>query len=1247
MQMKMLFIFLILLSQNILAKVLYVTDLEGNRAPIDTLVAQNNLKLVDGVLDFSDTTSHLVFGGDLVDRGPDSIKLREWMISMKEKYPERVTLLWGNRDLNKLALLRDLDGLKILENKEYKTWLENEAVTNGEKIPTQSNDKIKFLKKINSTENQLKFWFANQGAPQALDFHKKELVELTGKNVSLAEAAEDMVKSITPPNGRYFKYLELGQLGDVKGKTVFVHGGLTKENLGRVPGATTVEKNVSKWLNLLNRWGQNSLAKIKKSYIANPKNIFDTKLLIYGDATWDPTVNKVLTTNQSVIYPMRYKESGNFRLPDDSVLNLLKDQGYNQLALGHSPVGNVPVPLKKDGFIVLMADTSYGPSGGQTSIVINESGGFKISGYTADGKKINYDISPKSIKAEPYLGMLVEDKWIIAGKTTDGDYLAYRYVDGYKIEENILTVKQLKKFKIASPSFVVNEEVMEARKIFQEALEQKGIKPITLQEFNTGEFLNGKKPIYFSGASKLSFDDGSAQKVREVIVSILDSHSPQEFLIGTGGTHLGVEKIVHEEAAKRGFKIVGTPISQAVPGELAQLDYLSIVGDDWDEMLDPAIKWTKAQNGKVFFLGGGGIVANGIETAEKVGAEYYLYKGIGGASEEKAGSYASRIFSTVSELNVKPKKVGIYTGSFDPPHKGHRDVVQGIKAKLGLDEVYIVPDASVQYKPNMQSYSDRTNMVNILFKDDPGIKVIPAEIASKIPPNAEMWDIVAEIKNANPDSKLHNIMGSDTYEWFKTLPEEQRIKDVTIVVNNRDPNVKIPSQLDGQEVKLIELNLGDRSSSSIRTSIKKGELSTHLTPEVNEYIQDRALYKSAVLTPDEIKSAMSAKNKEVVTFVGYSALDYQDKDQMLRQAKKILSGLDPTKTIINIGATDDGIGAVYKLAKEMGFETTGVVSVKAKEYGGVSKFVDYTYFVEDKGWGGFVDGTTKLSPTSQAMVENSNRMIGIGGGEIGAQEMRAAIIRDIPVEFIPGEMNHQNAITRAKKSGTPAPVDFKGPAQAIMKPQVATQKQVKSFFNATGKKVVTFVGYSGAGYQDPAKMLEQARNILGKLDPATVIINIGGTPEGIGEVYRLAKEMGFETTGVVSSLAKKYGGLSPYVDHPFYIKDPTWGGLVEGKNYLSPTSKVMINNSDLVVGIGGGAIGGDELAMAKKLGKDVVFYPAELNYETAIKKAEKAGLKAPTTFKGEAHSALLGGKVKGNICSNKLLNDVTISLFAQ
>jgi hypothetical protein len=185
-------------------------------------------------------------------------------------------------------------------------------------------------------------------------------------------------------------------------------------------------------------------------------------------------------------------------------------------------------------------------------------------------------------------------------------------------------------------------------------------------------------------------------------------------------------------------------------------------------------------------------------------------------------------------------------------------------------------------------------------------------------------------------------------------------------------------------------------------------------------------------SPSEVQRFFDQRRKLVITFVGYSDSGYEDVGGMLDKARSILSGYPADKTIVNIGATSSGIGAVYDVAKEMGFETTGIVSTQVKKYQAeISDKVDHVFYVTDDSWGGFEDNTKILTPTSQAMVQCSDIMICIGGGPVSRDEMIAAKRAGKEIKYIPADMNHKTAVDKARKKGLPIPKDFRGAAYAV------------------------------------------------------------------------------------------------------------------------------------------------------------------------------------------------------------------------
>jgi hypothetical protein len=164
------------------------------------------------------------------------------------------------------------------------------------------------------------------------------------------------------------------------------------------------------------------------------------------------------------------------------------------------------------------------------------------------------------------------------------------------------------------------------------------------------------------------------------------------------------------------------------------------------------------------------------------------------------------------------------------------------------------------------------------------------------------------------------------------------------------------------------------------------------------------------LTSEEIITLIRSKGKKIYTIFGYSALGYESLDDMLAIVKEKLLALPQDEWIVAIGATEEGVGACYKVAKELGFETIGIVSTQALSYSGkFSDFVDMIYIVNDELWGGYIPGTSKLAETTKTFLSCSDFILALGGGDNTKVTLTAAKSIQLPFTYIPCDMNHESA----------------------------------------------------------------------------------------------------------------------------------------------------------------------------------------------------------------------------------------------
>ena len=108
-------------------RVCFLTDVEGNFEYFLAFVELSEaLTLVstdgaDGAVDLELRDGWLfVFGGDAVDKGGlvgGSIRVARSLVALKRKYPQRVCLLMGNRDINKMRLSSELTAAQLADGR--------------------------------------------------------------------------------------------------------------------------------------------------------------------------------------------------------------------------------------------------------------------------------------------------------------------------------------------------------------------------------------------------------------------------------------------------------------------------------------------------------------------------------------------------------------------------------------------------------------------------------------------------------------------------------------------------------------------------------------------------------------------------------------------------------------------------------------------------------------------------------------------------------------------------------------------------------------------------------------------------------------------------------------------------------------------------------------------------------------------------------------------------------------------------
>jgi nicotinate-nucleotide adenylyltransferase len=188
-------------------------------------------------------------------------------------------------------------------------------------------------------------------------------------------------------------------------------------------------------------------------------------------------------------------------------------------------------------------------------------------------------------------------------------------------------------------------------------------------------------------------------------------------------------------------------------------------------------------------------------------------------------------------------RLGIFGGTFDPPHLGHLLPLIDASETLRLDAVRLVPAATQPLKAGRTASAPahRLAMTERLIAGIPRFSVDPVEIRRA--GLSFTVDTVAEIAAATREAELVLIVGADAFALFDQWREPGRIKDLaTIAVLSRGDGAAVESRLE-DGVTFLRTRRVDISSTELRARVADGRTIRGFVPDaVADYIAEHRLY---------------------------------------------------------------------------------------------------------------------------------------------------------------------------------------------------------------------------------------------------------------------------------------------------------------------------------------------------------------------------------------------------------------------
>ena len=194
-------------------------------------------------------------------------------------------------------------------------------------------------------------------------------------------------------------------------------------------------------------------------------------------------------------------------------------------------------------------------------------------------------------------------------------------------------------------------------------------------------------------------------------------------------------------------------------------------------------------------------------------------------------------------------RIGVFGGTFNPPHRGHVEAARACVQQLGLDRLLLVPAGLPPHKTlpeNTPSPVHRLRMTALCAREIPHAEVCDIELrrAGK----SYTADTVRELAGRFPGRTMWLVVGDDMLESFPRWREpEQIVRYCRLASVQRDPEktadieraaARLEREL-GARVDIVKNTVLPLSS----TQYRQGGGEALLLPAVTAYIADNGLYR--------------------------------------------------------------------------------------------------------------------------------------------------------------------------------------------------------------------------------------------------------------------------------------------------------------------------------------------------------------------------------------------------------------------
>ena len=190
--------------------------------------------------------------------------------------------------------------------------------------------------------------------------------------------------------------------------------------------------------------------------------------------------------------------------------------------------------------------------------------------------------------------------------------------------------------------------------------------------------------------------------------------------------------------------------------------------------------------------------------------------------------------------------LGVFGGSFNPPHVAHLAVAEACAEEAGLEALLWMPAPAPPHKPGAGLASPEHRLTMTRLATDGNARFVVSTVEFERPGPHYTVDTLRALREKQPDADLALVVGGDSLAAFASWREPEAILGLTRLVVYRRPGTDLTGVAAGvlARTTVVDGPGFDLSGTELRALVAAGRSVRYLVSDaVQGYIEAHGLYR--------------------------------------------------------------------------------------------------------------------------------------------------------------------------------------------------------------------------------------------------------------------------------------------------------------------------------------------------------------------------------------------------------------------